>query len=67
MTKRGKPIGVFTPTRPTREEVLAEMREWQARMKGKLVILDAEFDLTKPIVNIDDIDALHGRVFPGDE
>ena len=71
LTKRGKPVAVVKPCEAVRsrtfEEALADMRAWQASMRGTITILDTNFDLTQPIVDIDDIDAYHGRVFPDDE
>jgi hypothetical protein len=71
LTKRGKPIAVVNakerPKPKTAEDVLAEFKAFQTRMAGSIKILDPTFDLTQPIVDIDDIDAYHGRVFPDDE
>ena len=70
LTKRGVHIATVTAKerpRQTRDEILAEIRAWQAKMKGSITILDPDFDLTQPIVDLDDIEAYHGRVFPDDE
>lgn len=67
ITKRGVPVVRVTAEesfKPTREQVLAEFREWQASMKGKIQILDPGFDLTQPIFDPADFDALNGRFFP---
>ena len=69
LTKRGKPIAVVSAKSPAKsrsiEDVLAEFKAFQTRMAGTVTI-DPDFDLTQPIVDTDDIDAMHGRVFPGD-
>lgn len=71
LTKRGKPVAVVSAkeqAKPkTLEEAMADLRAWQASMRGTIKMLDPDFDLTQPIVDIDDIEAYHGRVFPDDE
>lgn len=71
LTKRGKPVAVVSAKEPrqakTVEDVLDQFKDFQARMAGSITILDPTFDLTQPIVDIDDIEAYHGRVFPDDD
>ena len=71
LTKRGKPVAVVSakdkPKAKTVEDVMAEFKAFQARWAGKITVLDPDFDLTQPIVDTDDIDAYHGRVFPDDD
>ena len=73
LTKRGKPVAVVNPPaqeipKPkTLEEALADLKAWQEKMKGTLDWLDPDIDLTQPIVDIDDIEAYHGRFFPDDD
>lgn len=69
ITKRGKPVAVVSAKEAAKprtfDEALAEMRAWQESMRGTIYI-DPSLDLTEPIVDLDDIEAYHGRVFPDD-
>jgi prevent-host-death family protein len=72
LTKRGKPIAVVsakerTPAKPTRAQVLAEFAAWQEKMKGSIRILDPTFDLTQPIFDPADSEAMSGRFLPDGE
>lgn len=70
LTKRGKPVAKVSPheaPKPrTFEEALAEMKAWQESMKGTIYI-DPDLDLTQPIIDLADVEAYHGRVFPDDD
>ena len=71
ITKRGKPVAVVSAKVPAKPETLAEamaqVRAWQASMRGSIRIIDPDFDLTEPIVDPADIEAMEGRVFPVDD
>lgn len=70
LTKRGKPVAVVKPSgelRPrTFDEALADMRAWQATLKGT-IHLDPAFDLTQPVFDIEDFDAHHGKLLSQDD
>lgn len=70
LTKRGKPVAVVKPSEAlksrTFEEALADMRAWQATMKGS-VRIDPDFDLTQPVFDIEDFNAYHGKLLSQDE
>lgn len=70
VTKRGQPLATISASsrrKPqSREEAMIALRKWQAKMKNYITIIDPEIDLTQPTSNIEDWDAYHGKVFPGD-
>ncbi|MET0251284.1 MAG: type II toxin-antitoxin system prevent-host-death family antitoxin [Novosphingobium sp.] len=71
VTKRGRKIGrvvpIEDPPLQTLEEALAEYREWLKTKTISSTAIDPEFDLTKPVLDVEDLSAYQGRAFPDDE